>query len=130
MALCPLYGPLPPVRSLPPFFPSTALYPSNGPLTPLWPSVPSRRSVTRYDPLSSLRPSIYVLYDPLSSLRLSVSFMTSVCLVLRPYVPSTVLCPLYAPPPFTALCTLYKICYFCLISNGGALCKGATPLVQ
>ncbi len=113
MALCSLYGPLPPLWSNP----STALCP------PPWYSVLSKALCPLYSPLPPLRPSfLYItlsslygalsLYGPVSSLWPSVS--STGLPALPPSFSSTALCPLYCPlSPWrpsvlsTALCLLY-----------------------
>jgi hypothetical protein len=108
-ALCPLYGPLSPVR---PSVPSTTLYLSTTlctlycPMSPLRPSALSTTLCPLYGPLSPLR--FLSPLQPLSSLQpsapsTSLSFLNSPLLLygticpLQPLVSSTVLSPLHSP---------------------------------
>jgi hypothetical protein len=128
MAICLLYGPLPPLRGST-LCPSTAPCPYtaqpfvlSSTLSPLF------SSLSFYDPIFPLRPSVLstasapstalcTLHDPLLFLWPSVS-STALCSVydplspLRLYVPSTALCPLYGSlSPSTILCMTPIYCW-------------------
>jgi hypothetical protein len=73
MALCPLYGPLSPLR---PSVPSTTLCPLYSHLFPLRPSVPSTALCPLYGPLSPST-ALCPLYGPLSPLKNSETSKTT-----------------------------------------------------